>query len=189
MENTEAEKIIKKYNIDKEEIKKLSRIRYINNSVSFLKNAGLYYEAILFSSQVIEFALRKLIEDCEKIIEEVINKRTVVKYEKNLKLEKKTLGPLIYLVKKRIKNKKLIEGLEEFLDIRNDIAHNLIVVKKDIKEIEKDVSEYVENGKIFELLKSILTESNILKYKQLEKELKEKNLEMPQFLKNRLKEK
>src|ERR1035437_7280856 len=119
MEELEAKKIVKKYHIDEEEIRKLARIRYINESVLLLKKFGFHYEAILFSSQVVEFTLRNLVEECEKIIEEVVRKKTVVKYRKSLNLENKTLGQLIFLAEKRIKNKNLIKDLKEFLRIRN----------------------------------------------------------------------
>jgi hypothetical protein len=188
MQKQEAEKILKKYNIKTGEIKKLARVSYINKSVIFLKNAGLYYEAVLLSSQVMEFTLKKLIIQCENIIEKAIDKKTVVRYEKNLKLENKTLGSLIYLIEKRIKNEKLIKDLKEFLKIRNKIAHNLITIEQDIKEIEKDSSEYVKSGKIFELMKDILSESNRVMFKQMKIDSDEKGEKLPSFLEDKIKE-
>lgn len=188
MKKEKAGKILKKYPIDKKGIERLSRIRYINQSIIILKNLGLFYEAILFSSQVVEFTVKELIERCEKIIKENVEKKTVLKYKRKINLEKKTLGSLIILLKEFISNASLINDLEEFLDIRNEIAHKLITTNKKIKDIEINSKKYVEDDKIFNLLKKILKESGKIGLSQWKINLEEKGEKMPQFLESRLEE-
>lgn len=94
------------------------RQRYFNN--------GYYFGFILMQSQVYEFALRSLIENCEVYID--LTKSGFKKYQYfGNKLDRLTLGelvnkPFLYY----IKYPELFDEIVQFNKLRKDVIHHLV---------------------------------------------------------------
>ncbi|PIP17673.1 MAG: hypothetical protein COX43_03010 [Parcubacteria group bacterium CG23_combo_of_CG06-09_8_20_14_all_35_9] len=149
---------------------------YISNiepRVNKLINAGFYYETVFLFSNILEAELTHLIKEYQRSCKHILNNEKIKFYpSKWVNTEKLTLGMLRKYISVFIKDKKILNKIDKFNNLRKKTIHKLldqqlIGLKKEI--LEKEISGFVsEFYKLMEELidKRIAIMKNLNKYKE-----------------------
>lgn len=134
-------------------VSRLKNMNDLSDRLDELIYRGFYVESVILISSMLENDLKISIFLQEKYISILLNKDNLLHYSTSdvnklyKDLENKNLGYLIKKFSIYYKNKKILNNLNKFNNLRNKVAHNML--KNNIFSLNVNLSKEIENHRQF----------------------------------------